>query len=141
MNFILVDSAQVGAGISAEDFVATRMLLKFAPGTKSCIGEKRQYRGTEFMVYFGVAKNASGQEVECQISDRAVKAAREKQLVTDGAIGLVINVAGTVGSDGWYQTEELKAAKFDRQAVKSALAGTTANTANTTTAVTNDAGW
>ena len=133
MNFILVDSAQVGLGASGDDFVATRMLLKFAPGTKACVGEKRQYRGTEFMVYFGIAKNSSGEEMECQISDRAVKVAREKRLVTDGAIGLVINVAGTVSSDGWYQSEVLKAPRFDRQAVKTAL-GTA------TTAVTNDAG-
>lgn len=133
MNFILVDSAQVGLGASGDDFVATRMLLKFAPGTKACVGEKRQYRGTEFMVYFGIAKNSAGEEMECQISDRAVKVAREKRLVTDGAIGLVINVAGTVSNDGWYQTEVLKAPRFDRQAVKTAL-GTA------TTAVTNDAG-
>ena len=133
MNFILVDSAQVGLGASGDDFVATRMLLKFAPGTKACVGEKRQYRGTEFMVYFGIAKNGAGEEMECQISERAVKVAREKQLIYEGTTGLVINVAGTVSNDGWYQTEVLKAPRFDRQAVKTAL-GTT------TTAVTNDAG-
>ena len=130
MNFILVDSTQVGSGVSVDDFAATRAVLKFVPGTKSCVGEKRVYKGTEFMVYFGVGKNAAGQEVECQISDRAVKLAREKQLVTDGTTGLVVNVAGTIGSDGWYQTEELKAAKFDRQAVKTALAGAVVSTVN-----------
>lgn len=138
MEFILIDSTQVGLGISSDDFAATRVVLKFVPGTKSCVGEKRVYKGTEFVVYFGVGKNAAGQEMECQISERAVKAAREKQLLTEGTTGLVVNVPGTIGSDGWYQTEELKAPRFDRQAVKTALAGTTNFT---TTAVTNDASW
>lgn len=130
MGFILIDSTQVGLGVSGDDFAATRVVLKFVPGTKSCVGEKRVYKGTEFLVYFGVGKNAAGEEVECQISERAVKVAREKQLVVNGTTGLIVNVAGTIGSDGWYQTEELKAPKFDRQAVKTALAGTVVNTVN-----------